>query len=45
MNDKEKNDILLSIFVICIFVGFGFFSSQLTVAGKFLLNIWRTFTC
>lgn len=44
MNDKEKNDILLSIFVIFIFVGFGFFSSQIVAGGKFLLNIWKMIT-
>lgn len=42
---KNGADILAPIFIICLLLLCGAFSSQTIAIGRFLLNIWRIFTC
>lgn len=45
MSEKDQNNIIGSGFVICIFIAFGAFSSQLITIGKYLKYIWGMIVC
>jgi hypothetical protein len=42
---KEEMDIIAPVSIIIGFILLNVFNSQIVTGGRFLLNIWRAFTC